>query len=188
MLGVNVFVLGTGRCGSVAFAAACAHLENFTTGHESRARLIGSDRLDYPDGHIEVDNRLSWFLGSLADRFGHGDVRYVHLVRDESAVVDSFVRRWDSPFRASIIRAFGHGIVMRTDDWADSDIRAVCECYVRTVKANIDHFIRQHGGVRCDIEACPDEFEQLVRTFGAEGDFDAARAEFGKGHNATSSA
>ena len=36
----NVFVLGTGRCGTVTFSAACGHFDNFTAGHESRRRHL----------------------------------------------------------------------------------------------------------------------------------------------------
>ena len=181
----NVFVLGTGRCGSVAFAEACAHLSNFTSGHETRARLVGSDRLDYPQQHIEVDHRLSWFVGPLTQRFDDRQTLYVHLLRDRDSVVDSWVRRWDSPFRASLIRAFGHGIVMRTEDWTDTDIRTVCEAYVDTVRANVDEFISRRDGIRIAIEDCDTEFPHFAHRIGASGDLDAAIAEFGRRHNAS---
>lgn len=62
----NVFVLCTGRCGSTTlFAQACQHIENYTASHESKIFLLGDKRLEYSQNHIEVDNRLSWFLGSL---------------------------------------------------------------------------------------------------------------------------
>jgi hypothetical protein len=65
---VNVFVLGRGRCGSTTFIRAYKHISNFTSGHETRARLLGEARLNYPDHHIEADNRLSWMrAGSTAN-------------------------------------------------------------------------------------------------------------------------
>jgi hypothetical protein len=89
---MRVFAVGTGRCGSTTFAEACSHITNFTSAHESgKGKLAG--RLEYPDRHIEVDNRLSWFLASLHERYGN-DVFYVHLTRDPSATTRSFVARW----------------------------------------------------------------------------------------------
>ena len=114
---MRVFVLGTGRCGTTTFARACAHIENFTSGHESNARFIGESRLEYPTDHIEADNRLSWMLGALGARYDGTEVLYVHLRRDPDEVARSFELRWESGFRASIIRAFAHGIVQRIEDW-----------------------------------------------------------------------
>ena len=43
---MNVFVLCAGRCGSMTVARAFGHATNFTAGHETRAHLIGADRLN----------------------------------------------------------------------------------------------------------------------------------------------
>jgi hypothetical protein len=90
---MNVFVLNTGRCGSTTFAAACAHVTNFTVAHESRVGALGAARFDYPRRHIEVDNRLSWFLGRLEQRWGQ-EAFYVHLTRDVEATARSFSARY----------------------------------------------------------------------------------------------
>jgi hypothetical protein len=84
----NVFVLCTGRCGSLAFARACAHMTNYSCGHESRCSLLGAERLSYPSRHIEVDNRLAWLLGRLDETYGK-DAFYVHLRRDRDATARS---------------------------------------------------------------------------------------------------
>ena len=84
---LNVFVLCTGRCGSVTFARACRFIDNYTAGHETAHGY----NLEYPDRHIEVDNRLSWFLGRLDERYP--DAYYVHLLRRREDVVQSFARR-----------------------------------------------------------------------------------------------
>jgi hypothetical protein len=67
---MQVFVLCTGRCGSMTFTRACQHMTNFTAGHESRKRFLFGEKLSYPRNHIEADNRLSWCLGVLNDRYG----------------------------------------------------------------------------------------------------------------------
>jgi hypothetical protein len=88
----NVFVLTTGRSGSLTFTRACERITNYTAGHETRSGLLGRERLAYPDRHIEVDNRLAWMLGRLED--AHGDrAFYVHLRRDEEATAESHVGR-----------------------------------------------------------------------------------------------
>ena len=85
---MNVFVLCTGRCGSTTFSKAASHMTNITAGHETRCSLIGNLRLAYPPSHIEVDNRLSWFLGRLDCTYGK-NACYVHLQRD---LLDSVVK------------------------------------------------------------------------------------------------
>ena len=80
---MNIFILNTGRCGSTTFIRACQHISNFTATHESRSGLIGEERLNYPDNHIEADNRLSWFLGRLDRKYGD-NAFYLHMSRDRS--------------------------------------------------------------------------------------------------------
>ncbi|HIK35539.1 MULTISPECIES: hypothetical protein [unclassified Thermosynechococcus] len=67
---MNVFVLWTSRCDSVTFAEACTFIANFNSAQESRTFLLGEAHLAYPDRHIEVDNRLAWFLGRLDQTYG----------------------------------------------------------------------------------------------------------------------
>ena len=100
---MNVFVLCTGRSGSTTFYRACRHITNYSAGHELNTSEVGRARLDYPEDHIEVDNRLSWLLGRLDQAYGDRAF-YVHLTREEEATARSFDRRWAS--RYSIIRAY----------------------------------------------------------------------------------
>ena len=178
-------MLGTGRCGSVTFAAACGHLTNYSVGHESRSRLVGPARFEYPDQHIEVDNRLSWFLGPIGSRFDDETAFYVHLVRDRTAVIESFLRRWDSSFRASIIQAFAHGIVMRTQDWGDAERREVCATYVTTVGENIRQFLLGRRSMEIAIESAGEVFPDFLDRIGGTGDVGAALAELGIHHNSS---
>lgn len=179
----NVFVLGTGRCGSLTFIRACEHLSNFTAGHETRAGVIGTERFNYPDNHIEADNRLAWFLGGLADSFSDDQTLYVHLRRDRDATAASFLKRWDSSYRSSIIRAFRHGIVMRDSDWDDP--RAVCEAYVDTVTQNIDAFLRGRNATTIWLESAAERFTSFLERIGAIGDVGAAIGEWETPHNAS---
>jgi hypothetical protein len=175
-----VFVLSTGRCGSLTFAKACEHITNYTVGHESRAHMIGPERLNYPDNHIEVDNRLCWFLGQLPE-----DAFYVHLTRDPEEVARSYSRRWH---KGGIMEAFARGITARADI-ADLDSMEIARWYVETVSSNIVNFIEKNGkwgkwtGVR--LAEVQEHFSAFWYYTGAEGDLDAALAEFDVRHNAS---
>ena len=65
---MNIFILNTGRCGSTTFIKACEHIKNYTCAHESLLTEIGAQRFNYPQDHIEADNRLSWLLGRLDEK------------------------------------------------------------------------------------------------------------------------
>ncbi len=174
----NVFVLCTGRCGSVTLSRAAAHFTNYTAGHETRSGLPGPARLAYPPRHIEVDNRLSWFLGRLDEEYGD-TAFYVHLTRDRDATIRSFARR-----SGGIMAAYqGGGILMGARNLPPEDIAAD---YVDTVTANIAHFLRgrQHK-MRFRLEQAPRDLVRLAIAIGATGDMDAALREFDTRHNAT---
>lgn len=179
---MRVFVLGTGRCGSVTFIKACEHISNFTAGHESRAGAIGGERLNYPSNHIEADNRLAWFLGGLHTTFSSEEVFYVHLRRDPAKVARSFHKRWDSSFHSSIIRAFGKGIIMND---GDLDPFEVCQFYVDTVTTNIEAFLADRQHMTIWLEDARPGFRRFWQTIGAEGRLNAALAEFSVRHNAS---
>ncbi|MBG0827868.1 hypothetical protein HS041_08830 [Planomonospora sp. ID67723] len=182
---MNIFVLGTGRCGTTTFIRACEHLDNFTAGHETLSQMCGEDRFAYPGRHIEADNRLSWFLGQLALRYDGRDVLYVHLRRDPEAVVSSFLKRWDSTYRASIMRSYAHGLLQRASDWPERERALVCRSYVDTVTANIEEFLRHRDSTTMWLEEADWAFPGFLDRIGAVGDLEAARAEWRVQHNAS---
>ena len=174
---MRVFVLCTGRSGSKAVIAACAHITNFSAGHESNARVIGHQRFVYPERHIEADNRLSWLLGSLQDAYGD-QATYVHLKRDRQATVESFNRRWDNP--CGIIRAFAEGVAMNLDHRRSHDRRReICEYYYDTVTSNIETFLEgKPHVVHLQLESIQQDFSHLWKKIGADGDLDDALRSF----------
>lgn len=181
----NIFVLCTGRCGSVTFAKACDHLTNYSSGHESNSRLVGDGRLRYPSGHIEVDNRLAWYLGRLGAAYDDERTLYVHLKRDPEEVAQSHVLRWESTFKASMIRAYGQGIVMMGSEWPFERRIEVCRDYVSTVTANIEEFLKYRESVTVELESAQKDFSGFLDRIGAEGDLDAALSEWEVHHNPT---
>lgn len=177
----NVFVLCTGRCGSVSFAKAASHITNATSGHETRSHIIGSDRMAYPANHIETDNRLAWILGRLDQVYGR-DAFYVHLTRDPQAVADSFAARYDR----GIMRAYAQDIVMGANKKNPGITpAALAQDYVDTVTANITSFLRDKPAkMPFRIEHAEKSMVRFWREIGAEGDLSAACAEWGFRHNA----
>lgn len=179
---MRVFVLCTGRSGSVSFIKACKHITNYSSGHESLSKELGARRLDYPDNHIEADNRLSWFLGSLDKKYANQPV-YVHLIRNKPDTVLSFTKRWNS--RGGIIRAFYEGILKTPNLKANSKVvHQICEDYYTTVNDNIDLFLKDKKNiVRLELENIQEGFKEFWHTINAEGNLDAAVQEFNNRYN-----
>jgi len=176
---MNVFVLNAGRSGSTAFTRACEHITNYTAGHESRRSIVGPGRLAYPDDHIEADNRLIWFAGRLQEAYGDRAM-YVHLRRDIDETVASYVARYD----VGLFRAYRRHILWRVPH--ESDPEPVARDFVSTVTSNIELYLRDKTRVMdFQLEDSSTAFPRFWRWIGAEGDLDAALAEFAKWHNAS---
>jgi hypothetical protein len=178
---MNVFVLNTGRCGSKTFARVChAHIKNFTTGFETRSQFIGVERLNYPVNHIEVDNRLSWFLGRLDAQYGN-DAAYVHLWRNPIKVAKSYLRR----YRQGIMKAYrGKGIVLDIDKSTPPMDIALDYCH--TVNSNIELFLKDKTHkIAFDINSAELHFPIFCNIINANVDMENALKHFEKRYNAS---
>lgn len=190
---MRVFVLTTGRSGSVTFARACNHATNYTAAHESRIGEF-TGRFDYPDQHIEVDNRLVFLLGLLHQH--HPDAFYIHLTRDPAETAASYIRRthldltglplaknlwrrWRGYRRLPLVDAFNHGIIEGTSPVATADLM------VEAMNANIVEYLRDKPHLTLDISDAAERIGEVWARIGAEGDLEAARREFGTRHNAS---
>lgn len=176
---MNIFVLNTGRCGSTTFIKACEHLNNYTTGHETRSTLVGSRRLSYPQNHVEADNRLSWFLGRLEQTYGD-NAFYVHLSRDREKTINSFVKRMDF----GIMKAYREGILLDGESsQTDHDIAAD---YIDTIEANINLFLQNKSRkIEFKLENAKQDFIVFWEKIGAEGNLDRALRQWDIQHNAS---
>lgn len=176
----NIFVLCTGRSGSTTFVRAASHINNYTAGHETRAALVGTERLAYPAHHIEADNRLSWILGRLETRYGER-AKYVHLIRDPAEVATSFERRWN--MRSSIIWAYRKSILLEAPE---DDRSAVCNDYVDTVTQNIRLFLRDKPDhMEFHLENAVSDWRKFWKWAEAQGDLNASLREWSVAHNAS---
>jgi len=178
-IAMNIFVLSTGRCGSMSFYKACLHISNYTAGHESRLTCIGEERLTYPQNHIESDNRLSWILGRLDAAYGD-NAFYVHLTRDRQQVAQSYARRSDF----GIMKAFRDGILLGGKP-EQSELDIALEI-IDTVEMNIQLFLRDKTRVMTfRLESAKQDFNTFWDRTGAQGDLSAALAEWDVHHNAS---
>jgi len=181
----NIFVLCTGRCGSMTMARACQHATNYTAAHES---WVLRNDLAYPDNHIEVNNRLTWFLGLMDAKFP--DARYVHLTRDPEAVAISHAKHCvNQP--AKIINGWRNVMRMgwQRHKHPDRDVMTDCREYVAAVTGLITVFLRSpdingdpRDWVHVDIDK-PDSFRQFWHWAGCAGSLDRAMATFKTRHN-----
>lgn len=176
---MNVFVLSTGRCGSVTFTKACSHISNFSAAHESRARIVGDAHFDYPDNHIEIDNRLTWFLGRIDQKYGT-ESYYVHLIRDQQKVAESYRKR----FGSGIVRAYTRGMMMGRHP--KSEAMDICMDYWKTANANISLFLKDKPNqMEIRLETARTQFAEFWNWIGAEGDLTSALEEWSVSHNRT---
>ncbi|MBN7118790.1 hypothetical protein [Ectopseudomonas oleovorans] len=178
----NVFVLCTGRCGSVTFIEACRHITNYSSAHESLSHAVGAARFAYPAGHIEADNRLSWVLGRL-DRVYGDEAFYVHLTRDTMATARSFLKRFDS----GIMQAYRGSILMgAAKKSAGVDPLDFCVDYCETVNANIESFLKSKTHtMKFALERASSDFVEFWERVGAQGDINSALAQWQVRHNAS---
>lgn len=177
----NVFVLGTGRCGTTTFMRACRHVSNFTTAHESLVNTAGPGRLNYPEFHIEADNRLSWFLGRLDESYGPRAF-YIHMQRNEDAVAKSYLKRWKSDH--SIVYGYRTSIVPNPDPSLSplDVVRDMC----RTVNANVRAFLKDKPhAATVNLETAEVDFAKVWDLAGFKGDRAAALREWSVPYNAS---
>jgi hypothetical protein len=175
---MNIFVLSTGRCGSTTFIMACRHITNFTCAHESRSSKLGDDRFDYPENHIEADNRLSWLLGRLDKKYGDHPI-YIHLKRNENDTARSLIKRYSS----GIMRAYRFGgILLKLPK--DSDPMTVALDYINTVNRNIELFLRDKTiTMEIHLETIDQDFRKFWELINAKGDLNAALEELKMNYN-----
>ena len=176
---MNIFILNTGRCGSTTFIKACQHISNYSSAHESQSTLIGEQRLAYPENHIEADNRLSWILGRL-DKIYANNAFYVHLSRDKNKTAESFARRNDF----GIMKAYREGMLMQ-EQQSNSSLE-LAQDYIETIESNIALFLKDKTHtLEFSLENAEQDFKQFWKQIKAEGDFNAALAEWKTSYNAS---
>jgi len=180
---MNVFVIGTGRCGSVTFSKACQHIANYTSGHETHAGILTDERLKYSDAHVEVDPHLAWTLGLILNRYPNAF--YVHLQRRRDEVLQSWFRRGIHPNRgaAPLIDVMFQTNSARLSPHQYRDSLALL---YDTVTANVANGLTQVRSMDVWLHEAKESFPAFWRAIDAEGDLESARCEFDKHYNQSS--
>ncbi len=165
---MRIFVLTTGRAASATFAEAAALIDGMTAGHETHRGMV-EGRLDYPDSHVESDNRLVWFLGSLDRLYDDADTFYVYLHRDPERVARSYRERWH--ITVSVVRAFYHAFLMNRDKPDPERALQACRLFVATVEDNIRFFLRhRRNWAEVRVESLEQDFFAFMQQAGLTGD------------------
>jgi len=180
---MNVFVVGTGRCGTTTFSKACSHITNYTSGHESHAGTIDFSYIHFPDQHIEVDPHLTWMLGLLIQKYP--DALFVHLFRNRNDVVASWFRRGVDAHRGAAPLL---DVMCQTNcqTMSRTTYRRALGFLYDMVCANIEGILRNAtNSMSIRIDRAPNDFLAFWDRIGAEGNLVEATAEFELRYNAT---
>jgi len=173
---MNIFILNSGRCGSTTFIKSCQHISNYSAAHESLSTKIGAHRLAYPPFHIEADNRLSWFLGKLDQRFAN-DAFYIHLKRNRNDTIHSFSKRENY----GIMKAYKEGILLGANNQSPEDI---AEDYIETIELNIKLFLKDKTNkMDFNLENSSNDFKIFWDKISAEGNLNDALDEWKINYN-----
>lgn len=167
---MRVFVVGTGRCGTVTFYHACRHITNFTSAHEGKAGSVPP--WEFPDNHIEIGSHLFSQMGPLC--LAYPDAIWIHLVRNREDCTASLASQcavsmehhsqiWFHAFRAPP--------------------QKVAEAYYDMVNTVVPLVFPL--AMRIDVESAVEQWPDFLLSIGAEVDVLASQDEWGKRYNAT---
>ena len=85
---MQIFVVGTGRCGTSTFYNACQHVTNYTCRHEiCYLHLIKQQLINA----IEVNGGLTFFIPQLRRQYQRA--KWVHMIRDREACIKSLAEQ-----------------------------------------------------------------------------------------------
>ena len=180
----HIFILCTGRSGSVSFIKACKHITNFTCGHETKSHLLGKERFEFPDQHIEADNRLIWDLGRLEKCYGD-KAMFIYLKRDSTKVAKSFTKRTYYP--NSMFKAYCDGIKKTpTEKLNRQQLEQISVDFVDNMTTTIENFInKQKHTLVIDIDHIENDFKTFWDFIEAKGNLQYALNSFKNKHNAS---
>lgn len=166
---MKVFVLGTGRCGTMTFAKACSHITNYTSGHETHAGRID---LNFPNNHIEIDAHLCHYLSILLQKYP--TAVYVHLQRNQEDCIKSLSKR-----RSFVSWANFAFQIKRT--LTPAEYKKLAEIHYHNTNDMIPRLIHSENKatyIHVDIEQALQQWLQFWTTLSAKGAFNRAAREF----------
>lgn len=166
---MRIFVTGTGRCGSVTFSKACQHITNYTSSHETDWRKGPASLLNYPDNHIEVSAHLVYFIPNLRKRYP--DAKWVHLIRERDRTIASLSKRCGTE-----MSWFSY------QWWGLKDSKQGATIFYDATNALCNVLLPD--AMKFHLEQAADQFPIFWKWIDAEGNLNAALAEFSIKYNA----
>jgi len=164
---MNIFVLSTGRCGSVTLLHACKHITNYTVAHESKRGVVG--HLGFPNQHIEIDPHLVFNIGTL--RKMYPDAIYVHQKRNKEDCTESLAKR--GSMRNLWIP---HAYQKRAGNVDVIDIHIAAGLFYDFFNDTIAEFFP--NAIQMNLENAKKDFYHFWHFIGAEGNLEVALNEF----------
>jgi hypothetical protein len=143
--------------------------------------MLLPDRVAYPSGHIEVDNRLTHYLDLVEERFGDS-AGYVFIDRDPDDTAMSYLERWN--LSVSVVRSHASGTLMSPGAKSKLERFRIARDYVDLTNAKIATTLARREHV-CTVrlDEVEDDFRLFWKYFEIEGNLDKAIDEFGNRHN-----
>lgn len=167
---MRVFVIGSGRCGTVTFSKAASHCTNFTVGHETKARQI--DPLDYPDNHIEVSSHLTIYWPMILEKYP--DCKLVWLYRvDRLACAKSIAQLQSGKVVRDYCNVFHQQLNPDLIEGA-LDIYDMMNAHGKT-----------SGAFHIELESASSQWKSCWDFMGCEGDFETSLKEWDVKYNAS---
>ena len=129
---MNVFILSPGRTATTTLSEAFSCVKGWSSAHESRSQLLGDERVNYPEKHLEFDNRLTWFLPRLTKKYSSSALLVI-VQKKQCRLASSYNKRW---YKMNIMKSYSQGILMR--DLKDNNLD-VCKDYVSNVYEHLEY-------------------------------------------------
>jgi len=154
---MNIFVVGTGRCSTVTFNKACSHIINYTSSHETNTSGLLGNNFIYPDNHIEIDPRMSYFLPLLKNKYPNSF--WVHLQRERNSCITSLSRR------RSLIKYGCFHLGTNTDN-----LKLLSEIYYDNTNELIKKLLADENHIHLWTHELEDSFDIFYNKINAKGD------------------
>lgn len=169
---MRVFVLGTGRCGTVTFSKACQEIMNFTSSHELKTSFNREafGCFEFSDNHIEIDPRLSYHYPILKQKYP--EAYFFHLKRNRKDCVSSLSKR----------RSLQHYSVFHYG-WFNGDYNKAAEIYYDNTTTMLESFINDTYTLH--LENLQKDFTKFCKIINANYDYKKTEVILERKYNKT---
>lgn len=169
---MNVFVMGTGRCGTTTFAKACNCFKGFTSKHESKVK---NNDLVYPNNHIESDPHLFWHLPNLVSKYP--DALYIHIIRERDACIRSLSKRPS---------LYSYAYITELSKRKKTDLNKIAERFYDFVTGCLCSFFKGNGHLdymEIDLPPTKDQWREFHEKIGSPNGYKESLKHWNRRYN-----